>query len=344
MSKRRIHFGVMLQGAGVNMNAWKHPSVPANASVNFDFYVERARKAEAAGIAFAFIADGLYITEKSVPHFLNRFEPIALLSALATMTSKIGLTGTVSTSYSDPFTVARQFAAIDAISGGRAGWNAVTSPLEGSGKNYSRPHPEHALRYEIAEEYLEVVKGLWDSWDDDAFIRDRASGRFFDPEKMHRLNHRGRFFTVEGPLNAGRSAQGQPVVFLAGSSDDGIRLAGLHADAVFTNGGSFEDGQTFIGGSRKALSPRGGAPTTSRSSRASARSSAPPASRRSRNIWRSATCCRSTMRSPISATSSSSTISEPIRSTDLSRIWAISARTGSVRPPTTSSGSRASAA
>jgi FMN-dependent oxidoreductase (nitrilotriacetate monooxygenase family) len=243
--KQRIHFGVMLQGPGVNMNAWKHPSVPVDASLNFDFYVDRARTAEAAGIAFVFIADGLYIHEKSFPHFLNRFEPVALLSALAAMTSKIGLVGTISTSYSDPFTVARQFGSIDAISGGRAGWNAVTSPLEGSGKNYSRAHPDHALRYKIAEEYIEVVSKLWDSWDDDAFIRDRATGRFFDPAKMHRLNHHGAFFDVEGPLNIGRSAQGKPLIFQAGASDDGIRLAGLYADAVFTNGGSFEDGRTF---------------------------------------------------------------------------------------------------
>jgi FMN-dependent oxidoreductase (nitrilotriacetate monooxygenase family) len=245
MSKRRISFGVMLQGPGINMNAWKHPSVPTDASINFDFYQERARKAEAAGIDFAFIADGLYIHEKSFPHFLNRFEPVALLSALAAVTSKIGLVATVSTSYSEPFTVARQFASVDALSGGRAGWNAVTSPLEGSGKNYSRAHPEHALRYQIAEEYLQVVTGLWDSWDDDAFIRDRVTGRFFDAKKMHRLNHRGQFFTVEGPLNIGRSAQGQPVVFQAGASDDGIRLACLYADAVFTNGGEFEDGRAF---------------------------------------------------------------------------------------------------
>ncbi|HEV7368113.1 LLM class flavin-dependent oxidoreductase, partial [Arenibaculum sp.] len=201
--------------------------------------------AEAAGIDFVFIADGLYIHEKSVPHFLNRFEPIALLSALATMTSKIGLAGTVSTSYSDPFTAARQLASVDALSGGRAGWNAVTSALEGAGKNYSRAHPDHTLRYEIAEEYLEVIKGLWDSWEDDAFLRDRATGRFFDPAKMHRLDHKGRFFSVEGPLNIARSAQGQPVVFLAGSSDEGIRVAGRHADAVFSNGGTFEECRTF---------------------------------------------------------------------------------------------------
>ncbi|MGV1800822.1 LLM class flavin-dependent oxidoreductase [Agrobacterium vitis] len=245
MSKKSINFGVMLHGPGGHMNAWKHPSVPADASVNFPFYVETVRKAEAAGLAFAFVADGLYINEHSIPHFLNRFEPIAILSALAASTSKIGLVGTISTSYSDPFTVARQFASIDHISGGRAGWNAVTTPLEGSGRNYSREHPEHSLRYQIAEEYLDVVKGLWDSWDDDAFVRNRDTGAFFDREKLHRLDHKGRFFRVEGPLNIGRSRQGQPVVFQAGSSDSGIHLAGKHADAVFTNGASFEEGQAF---------------------------------------------------------------------------------------------------
>ena len=128
------------------------------------------------------------------------------------MTSKIGLAGTVSTSYSDPYTIARQFASLDLISGGRAGWNAVTTPLEGSGRNYSRAHPDHALRYQIADEYLEVSKGLWDSWDDDAFPRNRATGRFFDRDRLHRLDHKGRFFEVEGPLNIQRSAQGQPVI------------------------------------------------------------------------------------------------------------------------------------
>jgi FMN-dependent oxidoreductase (nitrilotriacetate monooxygenase family) len=245
MTKRRINFGVMLQGSGVNMNAWKHPSVPADSSINFNYYVEKARIAEAAGVDFAFIADGLYIHEKSHPHFLNRFEPVALLSALAAVTSSIGLVGTVSTTYSEPFTVARQFASIDIISGGRAGWNSVTSPLEGSAKNFSRAHGDHALRYQIADEYIEVVKGLWDSWDDDAFIRDRATGRFFVADKLHRLNHQGRFFSVEGPLNIGRSPQGQPVIFQAGSSEDGIRQAGLYADAVFSNGGTFEECRTF---------------------------------------------------------------------------------------------------
>lgn len=242
MSQRSIPFGLMLQGPGGHMNSWRHPSVPPDASVNFGYYLRTTQAAEAAGIAFVFVADGLYINEQSIPHFLNRFEPIALLSALAATTSRIGLVGTLSTSYSDPFTVARQFGSIDAISDGRAGWNAVTSPLEGSARNYGRAeHPDHALRYQIAAEHIDIVKGLWDSWDDDAFVRDRATGRFADFTKMHRLNYKGRFHAAEGPLNLGRSVQGQPVLFQAGASDDGIALAGRHADAVFANAASFEE-------------------------------------------------------------------------------------------------------
>lgn len=240
-----IPFGIMLHGAGGHMNAWKHPSGPADASVNLGFYVDTARKAEAAGIAFAFVADGLFINEKSIPHFLNRFEPLTILSALATATTKIGLAGTVSTSYSDPFTVARQFASLDLISGGRAGWNVVTTPLEGTAKNYSRSHPDHALRYEIADEYLAVTQGLWDSWDEGAVTRNRDTGQFFDPAGLHRLNHKGRFFQVEGPLNIGRSPQGQPVIFQAGSSGAGIALAGKYADAVFTNVDTLEETAAF---------------------------------------------------------------------------------------------------
>ncbi|KIQ25743.1 monooxygenase [Variovorax paradoxus] len=241
-----IKFGVMLQGAGSHMNSWKHPGGPADASVNLDFFVRTAKKAEDNGIVFAFVADGLYINEKSIPHFLNRFEPISILSALATVTSKIGLAGTVSSSYSDPFTVARQFASLDLISGGRAGWNVVTTPLEGSAKNYSRNHPEHALRYAIADEYLAVTQGLWDSWDDDAFTRNRETGQFFDREKLHTLDHKGRFFEVAGPLNIQRSPQGQPVIFQAGSSDAGVGLAGKYADAVFTHSPSIEETRAFL--------------------------------------------------------------------------------------------------
>ncbi|EKS9793761.1 MULTISPECIES: LLM class flavin-dependent oxidoreductase [Burkholderia] len=245
MTQRNLTFGLILHGAGGHMNSWKHPAGPADASVNIDFVTGIAQKAEANGVAFVFVADGLYINEKSIPHFLNRFEPISILSALATATSRIGLAGTLSTSYSHPFTVARQFASLDLISGGRAGWNVVTSPLEGSAKNYGGEHPDHALRYEIADEYLETVQGLWDSWDDDAFVRDRTSGRFFDRDKLHTLNHKGRFFEVAGPLNIQRSPQGQPVIFQAGSSDAGIELAGKYADAVFTHAPSLDETRAF---------------------------------------------------------------------------------------------------
>jgi len=241
----QIKFGLMLHGAGGHMNAWRHPAAPADASVNFGYFTGLAQKAEAAGFDFLFVADGLHINEKSLPHFLNRFEPIALLSALASVTQRIGLAGTISTSYSEPFTIARQLATLDNISGGRAGWNVVTSPLEGSAKNFGKVHPAHSLRYEIAEEYIAVVQGLWDSWEDDAFIRDRDSGVFFDAAKLHKLNHHGKFFSVDGPLNIQRSPQGQPVIFQAGASDTGIQLAAKSADAVFTNARTLEEAQTY---------------------------------------------------------------------------------------------------
>lgn len=161
---RQLRLGTILHGASGNMSAWRHPAAVADASINFDFVKETALKAEEGKLDFLFVADGLYINEKSIPHFLNRFEPLTVLSALASLTSRLGLVGTLSTSYSEPFTVARQFASLDHLSHGRAGWNVVTSPLEGSAKNFSREkHPGHALRYRIADEYLDVVKGLWDS-------------------------------------------------------------------------------------------------------------------------------------------------------------------------------------
>ncbi|MDR2127647.1 MAG: LLM class flavin-dependent oxidoreductase [Burkholderiaceae bacterium] len=258
---KHIPFGIMLQGPGSHMNSWRHPASLADASVNLRYYIETIQKAEAAGIAFAFVADGLYINAKTIPIHLNRFEPLTILSALATVTSRIGLAGTVSTTYSDPFTVARQFASLDLISGGRAGWNVVTSPLEGSALNFGRSqavqHPPHPERYRIAREYLEVAKGLWDSWDDDAFVRDRATGQFFDPAKLHALGHKGEYFQVEGPLNIQRSPQGQPVIFQAGSSDDGIDLAGQHADAVFTHATAVQEGVQFRERVRKRATAHG---------------------------------------------------------------------------------------
>lgn len=255
---RQLRLGTILHGASGNMSAWRHSAAVADASINFDFVQETARIAEQGKLDFLFVADGLYINEKSIPHFLNRFEPLTVLSALASVTRHLGLVGTLSTSYSEPFTVARQFASLDHLSHGRAGWNVVTSPLEGSAKNFSREkHPDHALRYRIADEYLDVVKGLWNSWEEDAFIRDKASGQFFDPAKLHTLNHHGDFFQVAGPLNIGRTPQGRPIIFQAGASEDGKKLAARHADAIFTHHETLAEAQDFYRDVKQQLEQHG---------------------------------------------------------------------------------------
>ncbi|GIP50324.1 monooxygenase [Paenibacillus sp. J53TS2] len=244
--QKQLKLGALLHGVGGGTSLWRHPEVQPDASINIDVYKHWVQKAEAGKFDLVFIADGLYITEKSIPHFLNRFEPLTLLSALAAVSKHVGLVGTLSTSYSEPFTVSRQFASLDRISGGRAGWNIVTSPLEGSALNYGKKeHPDHAKRYRIATEFLEVARGLWDSWEDDAFVRNKETGVFFDPDKMHTFNHVGEFFSVKGPLNIARSKQGQPVIFQAGSSEVGKNYAAKHADSVFTGHETIEDAQAF---------------------------------------------------------------------------------------------------
>ena len=243
---RKLRLGAFFSGTGSNMASWRHPNAVADGAINLDYYRKLTRKAEAAKLDFVFFGDGLYISEKSHPIFLNRFEPLTLLAALAMDTTHIGLAATLSTTYSDPFTIARQFASIDQISNGRAGWNIVTSPLEGSALNYSKPaHPEHDLRYRMAYEFMQVTMGLWDSWEDDAFIRNKETGVFFDPAKMHTLNHQGEFFSVKGPLNISRSKQGRPLLIQAGSSEAGVDFASKVADAVFTGQASQADAADF---------------------------------------------------------------------------------------------------
>lgn len=257
-TQRQLRLGAIIQGVSGNMSAWRHPDAVADASINIDYVLDLARKAEQAKIDFLFVADGLYITPQSIPHFLNRFEPITLLSALSLVTQKIGLVATLSTSYSEPFTVARQFASLDHLSGGRVGWNVVTSPLEGSAKNFSRStHPEHDERYRVASEYLQVVKGLWDSWEGDAFVRDKQSGEFFAADKLHTLNHQGHYFSVQGPLNVGRSPQGRPIVFQAGASEAGKAFAAEAADAIYTRQETLEQAREFREDVRSRLVARG---------------------------------------------------------------------------------------
>jgi FMN-dependent oxidoreductase (nitrilotriacetate monooxygenase family) len=245
-AKRQLKLGAVLVGVGTSQNGWRHPDMPGDASIDIDWYIAAARKAEAAKFDLVFIVDSPYITPDTAPHFLNRLEPLTLLSGVATATSKIGLVGTLTASYWEPFNVARQFASLDLISKGRAGWNVVTTGLEGAARNYGRDeHFDHALRYRRAREHLEVVKGLWDSYEDDAFPRDKASGVFLDKSRLHRLDHKGEFFSVAGPLNIARSRQGQPVIFQAGESEQGRAFAGEIAEGIYSNAESFEQARDY---------------------------------------------------------------------------------------------------
>jgi len=243
---RKLKLGFILHGVGRTWTDWRHPEADVGASTSFEFYSRQARTAERGKFDFLFVADSLSINEKSSPHYLNRFEPLTILSALAAVTSNIGLVATLTVSYSEPFNVARQFASLDHISGGRAGWNVVTSWLGETAANFSKDeHLAHDDRYRLGGEYLDVVQGLWDSWEDDAHVGDKASGVFVDPEKLHRLDHKGEFFQVRGPLNIKRSRQGQPVIFQAGASDTGRAFAARRADAIFNPAATLEEAQEY---------------------------------------------------------------------------------------------------
>ncbi len=246
MSTRQLKLGFILHGVGPGWDDWRHPAAQVDASTSLSFYTRQAQVAERGKFDYLFVADSVSINARSSPHYLNRFEPLTILSAVAAVTQRIGLVGTATVSYTEAYNLARQFASLDHISGGRAGWNVVTSWLEGSAANFGRDrHLDHDVRYRLAEEYLEVVKGLWDSWEDDALVRDKASGQFLDPGKLHELNHKGEFLSVKGPLNISRSPQGQPVIFQAGSSEDGRNFAARHAEAIFTHQEDLAEGQAF---------------------------------------------------------------------------------------------------
>jgi len=248
MTTRKIKLGALTMGCGGpgRHNLWLDPELPADASVNIDWYIDIARQAEAALFDLMFIVDSQYITPGSPSHYLNRLEPLTLLSALAVTTRNIGLVGTLTTSYNEPFNVARRLASLDLISKGRAGWNVVTSGDAGTAGNYGRDeHYDYDTRYARAQEHVAVVQGLWQSYEDGAFPRNRATGQFLDPSRMHALNHKGEHFSVVGPLNIQRSPQGQPVIFQAGDSQQGRELGAATADVIFTHAASIEQGQAF---------------------------------------------------------------------------------------------------
>ncbi|TLU71338.1 LLM class flavin-dependent oxidoreductase [Lichenicoccus roseus] len=243
---RQLKLGAILTGVGTEQNAWREPGLPGDASIDINWYIRHARAAEAAKFDLVFIVDSPFITPDTAPHFLNRLEPLTLLSALAVSTSHIGLVATLTTSYWEPYNVARQFASLDQISNGRAGWNVVTTGLEGAARNYGREeHFDHAVRYARAREFVEVVQGLWDSYEDDAFVRDKAAGIFLDKSRQHALNHKGEHFSVAGPLALSRSRQGQPVIFQAGDSDTGRSFGAAVAEATFAAAQDFGQAQDY---------------------------------------------------------------------------------------------------
>jgi FMN-dependent oxidoreductase (nitrilotriacetate monooxygenase family) len=253
-SRTKMSLGAFVHETGQHVAAWRHPDAYAESGTNFTHMVQTARTAERGLFDLFFLADsaamGTLGNKESSGRMgkVVKFEPITVLSALAAVTSRIGLVGTVSSTFHDPYILARQFASLDQISGGRAGWNLVTSNNEAEALNHSQDaHMAHADRYDRAVEFAAVVQGLWESWDDDAFIRDKASGVFYDPDKVHALNHNGRHFKVRGPLNVARSPQGRPVLVQAGASDTGRDVAAQTAEVVFTAQTTFDQAREFYG-------------------------------------------------------------------------------------------------
>ncbi|KAA3507459.1 NtaA/DmoA family FMN-dependent monooxygenase [Agrobacterium vitis] len=242
--KREIHLGLFLQGAGHHVSGWRHPNAEAG-SENFDLLRRVSQLAEQAKFDMVFLADGLTSGVDAHPSTIARFEPLTLLAALAMVTEKIGLAATASTTYGEPYHVARAFSSIDHLSQGRAAWNIVTTSYARTANNFSKSHPGHDERYAVAEEFVDVVRGLWDSWDDDAFIKDKQNGIYADPNKVHLLDHTGKYFSVKGPLNIPRSPQGHPILIQAGSSGPGQDLAARTADVVFTAQQSLDEAQAF---------------------------------------------------------------------------------------------------
>jgi FMN-dependent oxidoreductase (nitrilotriacetate monooxygenase family) len=242
---REMKLGLFFAPGGHHLAAWRHPDAYPN-GFSFQSYISAAQMAERGCFDMVFVADVFSLTPDGMRADSFRFEPITLLSGLAMTTSRIGLVATATTSFNEPYNVARKFASLDHMSNGRAGWNIVTSssPLEAFNFGLEE-HLNHAERYRRAHEFVDVVRGLWDSWDDNAIAIDKAEGIFFDPEKMHMLNHKGAHYSVRGPLSIPRSPQGHPILVQAGSSEDGKSLAAEFAEVIFTIQRDLAEAQAF---------------------------------------------------------------------------------------------------
>lgn len=263
---RQMKLGAFLMTDGHHVAAWRHPAGRPDASARLDHFVHLAKLAEAAKFDALFLADSSGVRETDVAPLSRTsrgawFEPLTLLSALSVVTERIGLIATASTSFNEPYNLARKFASLDLLSGGRAGWNLVTSSSESEAQNFNRDrHDPHADRYARAREFAEVVTGLWNTWEDDSFVRDVESAQYFDPEKFHVLDHRGPHFQVRGPLNVPRSPQGHPVIVQAGSSEAGKELAAASAEVIFTAQQTLAEAQAFYADVKGRLTRYGRAP------------------------------------------------------------------------------------
>src|SRR5438105_855412 len=251
MTKRQLRLGAFMRPVSIHTGAWRYPAAWPDANFNFLHIKRLIRKLEAGKFDAFFMADHLAVLNMPInalkrSHTVTSFEPFTLLSALAGATEHIGLVATGSTTFDEPYHVARRFASLDHISAGRAGWNVVTTSNPDAALNFGlEEHMEHGERYARAREFYDVVTGLWDSFADDAFIRDAKSGIYFDPEKLHVLNHKGKYFSVRGPLNIARPVQGWPVIVQAGASDAGRQLAAETAEVVFAAGSSLANARRF---------------------------------------------------------------------------------------------------
>jgi FMN-dependent oxidoreductase (nitrilotriacetate monooxygenase family) len=251
MTKRQLRLGAFMRPASIHTGAWRYPGAWPDMNFNFAHIKRSIQTLERAKFDAFFMADHMALLNMPIDalkrsHTVTSFEPFTLLSALSQVTTNIGLVATGSTTFDAPYHIARRFASLDHLSGGRAGWNIVTTSNPDAALNFGMDeHMEHGERYHRAREFYDVVTGLWDSWADDAFVRDVENGIYFDPAKMHVLNHKGEHLSVRGPLNIARPVQGWPVIVQAGASDAGRRLASETAEAVFTAQSSIDAGRQF---------------------------------------------------------------------------------------------------
>jgi FMN-dependent oxidoreductase (nitrilotriacetate monooxygenase family) len=244
--RRQLALNLFIYPGGHHEAAWRYKGSATDRVLDIAYYQELAQRAEAHKFDAIFFADGPALADNVRYAQRFRIEPITWLSAIAAVTRRIGLIATASTTYTEPYNLARLFASLDHISGGRAGWNIVTTSAPQAAQNFGRPeHPPHGERYERAREYLDVITRLWDSWEDDALINDPVSGIFADSDKIHTIDHVGKHFRVRGPLNIARSPQGRPVYVQAGSSDDGRAFAAHFAEAIFTAHQTLGSAQEF---------------------------------------------------------------------------------------------------